>query len=211
MPLISGIVAPSTFRIPEGSQLLKETDIYYCSNCKDDADIPCKKCDAEYSRFPESRLVKELREVIDVTQDDYDNKCQEYCALEEDWANLTDFTSSLTGSPCDPEDIKEYINRINSMVTELKKENDNLKNNETIREELIVDMKAEITYLKKEEEEEENEEQLAAVECLQFMDYTYKDGRWFDEDEEEEVNCDCCGDDILCCEACYKQELIQED
>tara|TARA_R110002096_G_scaffold396440_1_gene592336 strand:- start:129 stop:656 length:528 start_codon:yes stop_codon:yes gene_type:complete len=33
---------------------------------------------------------------------------------------------------------------------------------------------------------EDIEEQLAAVECLQFMDYTYKDGRWFDEDDEEE-------------------------
>ena len=134
MPLTSGIVAPSTFRIPEGSQLLKETDIYYCSNCKDDADIPCKKCDAEYSRFPESRLVKELREVIDVTQDDYDNKCQEYCELEEDKCELEE------------------------EITLLKKEIKNLKTNEKVREELIVDMKAEITYLKydKLEEEEDN-------------------------------------------------------
>lgn len=198
MPLTSGIIAPSTFRIPEESQFLKEL----------------RKEEEE-----ETELVKELREVIDVTQDDYDNKCQECCALEEDWANLMDFTSSLTGSPCDPEDIKDYINCVNSMVTELKKENEklkraneinaelwdtsekcieglekenktrkdihngdmkiaimlkenwneeqeknkglkkeikNLKTNEKVREELIVDMKAEITYLKKEEEEEDN-------------------------------------------------------
>ena len=45
----------------------------------------------------------------------------------------------------------------------------------------------EIFKLKKEEEE-----QLAAVECLKFMDFTYKDGRWFDadcesEEEEEDI------------------------
>ena len=42
--------------------------------------------------------------------------------------------------------------------------------------------------LGEEELQEENEEQLAAVECLKFMDYTYKDGQWMmdDEDEEEE-------------------------
>ena len=113
MPLTSGIIAPSTFRIPEESQFLKEL----------------RKEEEE-----ETELVKELREVIDVTQDDYDNKCQECCALEEDKCELEE------------------------EITLLKKEIKNLKNNEIIREELIVDMKAEIiTYLKKENEDMKKE------------------------------------------------------
>tara|TARA_R110000824_G_scaffold9671_2_gene42943 strand:- start:1194 stop:1352 length:159 start_codon:yes stop_codon:yes gene_type:complete len=42
--------------------------------------------------------------------------------------------------------------------------------------------------LKKNEElQKENEKQLAAVECLKFMDYIYMDGQWmpYDEDEDE--------------------------
>lgn len=33
--------------------------------------------------------------------------------------------------------------------------------------------------------QDENEKQLAAVECLKFMDYIYKDGQWMPHDEEE--------------------------
>ena len=51
--------------------------------------------------------------------------------------------------------------------------------------------KADIEKLKAENEKlkeltEDIEEQLAAVECLRFMDYTYEDGRWFDQDCESE-------------------------
>ena len=45
----------------------------------------------------------------------------------------------------------------------------------------MICIKEDNKRLKKEEEE-----QLAAVECLKFMDFTYKDGRWFDADCESE-------------------------
>tara|TARA_R110000851_G_scaffold216844_1_gene369796 strand:+ start:154 stop:822 length:669 start_codon:yes stop_codon:yes gene_type:complete len=62
---------------------------------------------------------------------------------------------------------------------------------ETLEEKITClesDSHNEVSLAEYEELKEENEEQLAAVECLKFMDYTYKDGRWMmdDEDEEEE-------------------------
>ena len=77
----------------------------------------------------------------------------------------------------------------NLSYEELKKENEELKKNAVSLKEWVDRNQDEINRLRcviDEEEEEDIEEQLAAVECLQFMDYTYKDGRWFDADCESE-------------------------
>ena len=45
----------------------------------------------------------------------------------EEWDELMEFTSTLSGSPAEPEDIKDYINGVNGMVGELKEEIEELK------------------------------------------------------------------------------------
>lgn len=113
--------------------------------------------------------------------------------LKRDWANLMDFTSSLTGSPCDPEDIKDYINRVNSMVTELKRDALNVA---VIRRNCWVEsakQQKEIRELKK-----ENKDMKKKLEHLpndmDIFSWDEKREMWrhdedevSDEEEEEEV------------------------
>ena len=85
---------------------------------------------------------------------------------------------------------------------ELKEENEELKQQisditDAVWDESYPDVRTDLLIqdihkFRQEVEElkEENEEQLAAVEALKFMDYTYNDGSWMEkeEEDEEEVN-----------------------
>tara|TARA_R110002167_G_scaffold53103_3_gene152587 strand:+ start:727 stop:1395 length:669 start_codon:yes stop_codon:yes gene_type:complete len=97
----------------------------------------------------------------EVSLAEYEELQEENEKLKENEEGIMDFIVSGSGLGCNS--YEKFIN----LSSELE-----------YSEELI-------TKLKK-----ENEEQLAAVECLKFMDYTYKDGRWMmdgeEEDEEEE-------------------------
>ena len=68
---------------------------------------------------------EELKKEIEELKQE-NEKVKEYNNNEE-WDELMEFTSTLSGSPAEPEDIKDYINGVNGMVGELKEEIEELK------------------------------------------------------------------------------------
>lgn len=77
-------------------------------------------------------------------------KAKEMKKDKQDWDNLMEFTSTLSGGPADPEDIKEYINGVNKYNEELKKENEKLH---TKSSELQLSWVSSLIKLKEENDE----------------------------------------------------------
>ena len=113
------------------------------SKKKTNALIPFfKKLDIDYSpAFDGGDYIEECLEKVSVKIAELkkenaelkkeNEKVKEYNNNEE-WDELMEFTSTLSGSPAEPEDIKDYINGVNGMVGELKEEIEELK--ETIKD-----------------------------------------------------------------------------